>query len=318
MTSTLAERVINRLTATGAATETWSLVVLAALEGHKQLDSYLDDGLKVAVPTVTSSQGNGTKPEPPGVYLASITVEGFRGVGPSTTLQLRPGPGLTLVVGRNGSGKSSFAEGIEFLLTGHNYRWEKRPKVWEGGWKNLHRPAKTMLKADLVVEGRGPVMVSRSWATDDIAAGVATAQQSGQPAAPLESLGWKEALVAFRPFLSYNELGSLLDEGPSRLYDALSGVLGLEDVSDVQTILASARKERQRRVDEAKQGAQALKETVARLLLQKKDERLANAEQALKPRNLEPRGPRDAGSRRAGQARFGSRDTATPGESSAS
>ena len=39
-----------------------------------------------------------------------------------------------------------------------------------------------------------------------------------------------DALVTFRPFLSYNELGSLLDEGPSKLYDALSSILGLEDL----------------------------------------------------------------------------------------
>jgi len=61
MTSTLTERVINRLTATNAA-EPLSLVVLAALEGQKQLDSYLDDGLKVAVPAVPAAQGNGPTP----------------------------------------------------------------------------------------------------------------------------------------------------------------------------------------------------------------------------------------------------------------
>lgn len=42
-----------------------------------------------------------------------------------------------LIVGRSGSGKSSFAEGLEYLLTGRNYRWEKRPKVWLEGWRNL-------------------------------------------------------------------------------------------------------------------------------------------------------------------------------------
>ena len=31
-------------------------------------------------------------------------------------------------------------------------------------------------------------------------------------------------LEAYRPFLSYNELGSMLDERPSKLYDALSKV----------------------------------------------------------------------------------------------
>jgi len=42
------------------------------------------------------------------VWLRGITVRGFRGIGPAVTLPLEPGPGLTLVVGRNGSGKSSF------------------------------------------------------------------------------------------------------------------------------------------------------------------------------------------------------------------
>lgn len=55
-------------------------------------------------------------------YVGSISIEGFRGIGPAATLTLRPGPGLTLVVGRNGSGKSSFAEGLAYLLTGRNYR----------------------------------------------------------------------------------------------------------------------------------------------------------------------------------------------------
>jgi hypothetical protein len=40
-------------------------------------------------------------------FLQSIRVEGFRGAGPAATLEISPGPGLTLVVGRNGSGKSS-------------------------------------------------------------------------------------------------------------------------------------------------------------------------------------------------------------------
>jgi recombinational DNA repair ATPase RecF len=71
-------------------------------------------------------------------YLRSITVEGFRGVGRPARLDLVPGPGLTLVIGRNGSGKSSFAEALEQLLTGETFRWAHRTKEWQGGWRNLH------------------------------------------------------------------------------------------------------------------------------------------------------------------------------------
>src|SRR4051812_33033921 len=66
----------------------------------------------------------------PPVWLRSVTVEGFRGIGAPATVTLEPAPGLTGVVGRNGSGKSSFAEGLELLMTGALKRWEKRPKAW--------------------------------------------------------------------------------------------------------------------------------------------------------------------------------------------
>ena len=62
----------------------------------------------------------------------------------------------------------------------------------------------------------------------------AAAELHGQAASDLESLGWTAALRTHRPFLSYNELGSLLDEGPSKLYDALSSILGLEDLVEAQ------------------------------------------------------------------------------------
>ncbi|GAA2903664.1 hypothetical protein GCM10010524_39440 [Streptomyces mexicanus] len=57
------------------------------------------------------------------VQLRSITAAGRRGIGPRTTLELPPGPGLVVVAGPNGSGKSSFAEAAETAITGRNSRW---------------------------------------------------------------------------------------------------------------------------------------------------------------------------------------------------
>jgi hypothetical protein len=260
MTPEIEQLVVNRLIASGSAEQPWALVVLAAIEGDAQLETMLEGRGTVVRPATASKDPDGPV-EPPGAYVRSITVEGFRGVGPSATLAVRPGPGLTLVVGRNGSGKSSFAEGLEYLLTGRNYRWEKRPKAWVEGWRNLHH-SRTSLDAEVIVEGKGLVKISRTWKTDALPAHDTKCVGPRKDTVSLESLGWYEALVTFRPFLSYNELGSLLEEGPSKLYDALSGVLGLDEMVAVQSRLAAARKARQTLCDEAAEGAEAIRELV--------------------------------------------------------
>src|SRR5690606_9889363 len=89
--------------------------VLAALGGEDSLAAVLEGG-EVDRPTSTDIPTEDV--EAPGAYLSSIKVEGFRGIGPQSKLELEPGPGLTVVAGRNGSGKSSFAEALEVLLTG--------------------------------------------------------------------------------------------------------------------------------------------------------------------------------------------------------
>ena len=119
---------------------------------------------------------DGERPEPAGAYLRSIAVEGFRGVGERCTLELPPGPGLTLVVGRNGSGKSSFVEALEVLLTGDSRRWSSRKeKAWADGWRNLHHPDAAHIDAQFLVDGvAATTTVTKEWsagATLDTAIG---------------------------------------------------------------------------------------------------------------------------------------------------
>jgi len=209
------------------------LLILAALAGPDSLTAALEDQHSPKKPPAD-------KPEAPpthrGAFLRSIAVEGFRGIGPEAALTLTPGPGLTLVVGRNGSGKSSFAEGLELLLTGDSRRWSGRTSIWKEGWRNLHhKPAK--LAAELLLEGQpGPC---RAWRAE-LDAPTAAAQVQGQPRTTLDALGWESALQTYRPFLSYNELGSLLEDGPSKLYDQVFSILGLEELAEAQKALAEA------------------------------------------------------------------------------
>ena len=167
-------------------------------------------------------------------------------------LELRPGPGLTLVVGRNGSGKSSFAEALEVLLTGDSLRWKERAAVWREGWRNLHHPTASLTATFLVEGEHGPCKMWRRWEPGAaFEAAEASAQLHGKPRSDLGSLGWTAALRTHRPFLSYNELGSLLDEGPSKLYDALSSILGLEDLVEAQRALQEARRSREKALKDA-------------------------------------------------------------------
>ncbi|QTR02250.1 AAA family ATPase, partial [Saccharothrix algeriensis] len=73
------------------------------------------------------------------MFLESISVAGFRGIGRKARLPLTAKPGVTLVMGRHGSGKSSFAEGVETAFTGRTARLDKqRGEVWRRHWRNLH------------------------------------------------------------------------------------------------------------------------------------------------------------------------------------
>jgi recombinational DNA repair ATPase RecF len=231
-----------RLAEEGTAHDAWGGLVLAALEGQDALEAELVGG------AVSPRDSAARTPQAlAGAFLRSIAVEGFRGIGPARTLELRPGPGLTLVVGRNGSGKSSLAEGLEVLLTGDSLRWKERAAVWREGWRNLHHPAASLVATFLVEGEQGPCVVSRRWEGEAaFEAASVTAQLHGRPVSDLGSLGWTGALRTHRPFLSYNELGSLLDEGPSKLYDALSSILGLEDLVAALGALQDARRSREK------------------------------------------------------------------------
>ena len=179
-------------------------------------------------------------------YIDSVQVQGFRGIGPTAELDLVAGPGLTLVVGRNGSGKSSFAEALELVLTGDNQRWSsRRSKIWKDGWRNLHQPDITRIEARLLIDGQAsPYIVAQQWSANDaLEAGEATVTHDGATG-PLAQLGWASPLATYRPFLSYNELGSMLEEGPSKLFDALASILGLDELVAAADALKEARSSR--------------------------------------------------------------------------
>ncbi|RMI35754.1 hypothetical protein EBN03_01865 [Nocardia stercoris] len=182
-----------------------------------------------------------------GIFVRAIRVRGFRGIGPAAALELDPGPGLTLVVGRNGSGKSSFAEAAELALTGDTRRWSGRAAVWRDGWRNLHEGNDTRIELELVAAGEPELRITREWTeTAEFADGTWTEQRHGRPPGPFRPQEWAAALELYRPFLSYSELGALVDGRPADLFDALHRLLGLDQLTAAQERLRARRLELER------------------------------------------------------------------------
>jgi len=248
------DTVVERLDATGAD-ESLIDVVLAAMEGDDQLAEVLGRDRPVAK-RIHGDHGEDDRSaavRPPVAFLRSVTVSGFRGIGPAARLEVKPGPGLTVVAGRNGSGKSSFAEALEVLLTGDLRRWEHRSQDWKDTWRCLHG-ATTSIEAEFTVDGvNGPTLLRRSYAPDakKLDAASTTVQPHGRPQTTLADIGWARAVQEQRPFLSHAELEALLAE-PKALHDQLNELLGLEALDGAAARLSKARLDARKAAGEAK------------------------------------------------------------------
>lgn len=236
----LHDLLLERLLADDTVDDHVAGLVLAAWEGDDDLASALEGR-----PTAASDpRAVPQREQQPDAYLAAVHVEGFRGIGEPATLPLRPGPGLTLVTGRNGSGKSSFAEAAELALTGDSGRWSGRTAVWKEGWRNLHADGSTAVAVDLVTAGSpGTTRIERRWEPgSELDGGRWTRQRSGGKREEFDGAQWREEMSTYRPFLSYSELGALIDGKPSELHDALHSLLGLGPLGEAQERLRVTRK----------------------------------------------------------------------------
>ncbi|WP_224228377.1 MULTISPECIES: AAA family ATPase [Streptomyces] len=221
---------------------------------------------------------SGVRAEP--IQLRSITAAGWRGIGPRTTLELPPGPGLVVVSGPNGSGKSSFAEAAETAMTGHNSRWEgRRTGDWQKGWRNLHSPdVMPEVGVELAVGERGEtVTLRRTWRSNKLDEARTEAEASdGSERKPAEIVD-PEALDLARPFLPYSELGSMINGTLGGLHDAFFKLLGLELLAEFDGRVKAAASE----CDKAIKHADSLTAPLLDELTSLDDPRAREAAQAL-------------------------------------
>lgn len=222
----IVEWVWERVSAEASLPEPAQLLVLAAVEGEQEFGNLV--GSPKPPPT------KATPVAPARAFLAGIEVEGYRGIGRKAQLTFAPGPGLVVIAGRNGSGKSSFAEALDWALNQRTSRAEKTPALWQDQWRNLHHPTPTNVRATFVVEGMGRTTVGVDWQPGaGPKEGTTWTQRAGEQRHDgVADLGWAEALELYSPMLSYDELGGILEGKPSELYDALERFLGLERLTE--------------------------------------------------------------------------------------
>lgn len=147
---------------------------------------------------------------PSPAFLRSIAATGFRGIGKRAELLLEAGTGLTIVYGANGSGKSSFVEALEVLLTGNAERFQQRGPEWTAAWTNIHARDGGSVEVTVVSSGQSTneINLSRPWKRE----APWGAAEDEELNASLRRLGWLDAPETCRPILGYAELGSLLLE----------------------------------------------------------------------------------------------------------
>ncbi len=254
--SLIQDILFQRLLGDGRADDDFAMHVLAACEGQESLERLCDGTARPSKPasTIPLTQTPAVAP----TYLTGIQVRSFRGIGEESTLRLTPGPGVTLVVGRNGSGKSSFSEGAEVALTGTSARWVgKGSKEWRKGWRNVHSALPPRLVVETMHVGDpSPSRIERTWHDpEDLDTGHTHVVPPAGPKRPIAESGLVTALQQYRPFLSYSELGGMLEEGPGRIYQALIAGLGLDEYEAVRDVLASAENSRKKIVESSKKAA---------------------------------------------------------------
>ncbi|QWQ42993.1 AAA family ATPase [Streptomyces sp. YPW6] len=197
------------------------------------------------------------------VYLDSLTVNGFRGIGPRARLSLSPRPGVNLVVGRNGSGKSSLADAIEVGFTGSRAHRPGQDATRGGHWANLHNAESPKIELKLAIQGdTGNSTLTRTWTSEEFGSSEATFKRPGHGAVPLAEAGWDTALADHRPFLSYTDLDLMLNGKPSERYDAIATILGMDLLSTATNRLSAREKALTAAVKETKDALPGLKDAL--------------------------------------------------------
>jgi len=274
--------VITRLeSANELAADARAVLVAALHRDAGTLDACIDQ-LPGAVIAPASSSLASASTNAGHVFLSRISVAGLRGVAARIDFTLTPRPGLVVVTGRNGSGKSSIAEAAEIALSGKSHR--AGPGMWwKDGLRNLHSDQPPTAEVEVRIDGSADVVVSSALSDPRLPAERSAIFAKTNAPYDLSSLGWDDAIDRYRPVLTYTELSDLATAKPSELYDAIHNIIGLDSLAKADKLLTVAVTEHLR----LPRDADAQRKAVAATLRASDDSRARELEATLKPSKLD-------------------------------
>jgi DNA repair exonuclease SbcCD ATPase subunit len=164
-----------------------------------------------------------------GIFLSRVKIENFRTFG-AFDISIPPSPGLTILTGTNGLGKSSFFDALEWGLTGKVRRFEKyiKKELSEGKYLTRRNAPPDSHKVSLGFTSGETVV--RSFSSSPSATAVADLLKT-ENWAPIRDVG---TYLAFTHFLGQAAQQRFTSRESPEQWEALKGPTGIERLEEIR------------------------------------------------------------------------------------
>src|SRR6266699_3810179 len=183
------------------------------------------------------------------VWVSKVRIKGIRGFNDETSLEL--GPTLNLLVGKNGAGKTSFLQGIEWCLTGKMKYMEGDEFSREDAIVNLFNTSGVGKVTLLLHTPKGEIEVTRKRKRGksttrgssplSVKVGNKTLEDEEAEAVLEKTLGMPIKEISNSIFLHQEALRAILSDDPKERSRSIDKMLGMEEIRSLVEALASKR-----------------------------------------------------------------------------